>query len=508
MPIMRLYFLVFAIYLLIVPCLAKADNVGPREVPRDFVSFDQTETHRIRITNEADAPVEVSADHGQSWTIIGRVTVPATDNLSGYLASGYAPVSSVAATAIHGIRIRVGDLSTAYPKLINILPKEFAQTPVYFGGHIAGASGIYTNIPTGTSIFRDLAPYSGNPVYQQNNDNSLTNLPENFIPHMGDVFVIVVKRPSLPLVEVDFENVKNGDVTGKFANGVTKKLATVLKPVYGTGRFDGTSYTGVGAINTSHMGVLTISTAPVSGSPLLEGTGDERRGGIQIQPSYHNSQSDEAWADSILIIGNADKKNVPDLEGSPPLFFGYFDLCWQPDDMDHSWHTEVKINNNPNWVQIPKVIGNSPNALKEVTALRVIRNSYGDSKWFAARIKANADFYMAQERDLVTAGKMALNRGRVTITADQPSSKTRYVSFYIDGKFRGMTNTAPYSYTWDTTRDSDGEHTIEAHIEDENNKLITATKKRVWVDNAEKIKPVAPVSETTSNNAVVFKKPT
>jgi hypothetical protein len=55
----------------------------------------------------------------------------------------------VAAVAVHGIRVRVGDLTTAYPKMVSILPREFAQTPVFFGGHISGASGIYTDIAPG-----------------------------------------------------------------------------------------------------------------------------------------------------------------------------------------------------------------------------------------------------------------------------------------------------------------------------------------------------------------------
>src|SRR4051794_27009400 len=122
-----------------VPLLAQ-QRVGPRETPPATAPFAQVETHRIRIVNAVDGPIQVSEDAGKNWQLIGNVIAPATQSLMGYLASGYAPSSTIAATAVHGIRIRVGDMDSAYPKLINILPREFSQTPVRFGGHISGES--------------------------------------------------------------------------------------------------------------------------------------------------------------------------------------------------------------------------------------------------------------------------------------------------------------------------------------------------------------------------------
>jgi hypothetical protein len=462
-------------------------STPPREQPRDFEPFKQIETHRIRITNAAGGPVQVSDDDGKTWTVVGTVTAPATDSLMGYLASGYAPPGTVAAVAVHGIRVRVGDLTTAYPKMVSILPREFAQTPVFFGGHISGASGIYTDIPTGTSIFRELSPYSGNPVFIEGQDGQLGDLQTNYKPKLGDVLDIIVKRPANPLVEVDFDNVKNGKVIAKYASGATERVTTVLKPVYGVGRYDATSYTGVGAINTTHTGVLTVSTAPVSTSTLLEGTGEERRGGFQIQPSYHNTQSQEAWAPSVMVLGTKGKEREPDLEGTPPLFMGHFDLSWLPGDMEHSWRAEVQYDFKPRWEPMPKAIGTQNDALRRVTAIRLIRGEYGNHSWLTARIDKDADAYRSERMAMAASGKIPVKRGRISIDAGHVDPRTKFVAFYIDGTFRNLTNTAPFSYSWDTGDSADGEHVIEIVDEDENNNNLKTKVQHVWVDNAGRI---------------------
>ena len=208
-----------ALFFLALPLRADT-SPGPREVPPAFAAFAQIETHRIRVVNAAEGPVEVSSDAGKTWQLVGRVTAPATQSLTGYLASGYAPPGTIAATAVHGLRIRVGDLTSAYPKMVNILPREFAQTLKTFGGHVAGDSGIYTNIPTGTGIFRELSPYVGNRVYLEG--DGLTPLPVNYVPHPGDTLLIVVKRPVNPLTQVVFQNKTGGDVTATYADGTTR----------------------------------------------------------------------------------------------------------------------------------------------------------------------------------------------------------------------------------------------------------------------------------------------
>lgn len=487
---MRLFplYLIFLCGLLFALPLHADDAVGPRETPPVIAPYAEQETYRIRIVNAVDGAIQVSADAGRTWRLVGRVTAPATESIMGYLASGYTPLSSVTATAVHGIRIRVGDLSRAYPNLISVLPREFAQTPVRFGGHISGASGIYTNIPTGTSIFRDLSPYSGNPVFLQNAAGPLTPLPINYTPHEDDALVIVVKRPVNALRSVVFENRAGGPVTATFADGTTKVVTTVIKPVLGVGRFDGTSYTGVGAINTNHSGVITVSTAPVTTSTQLEGVGPERRGGIQIEPAYHNSQTEEAGAPSILVVGSPDKKRTPDQEGTPPLFHGYINLDWDPKDPRHSWRAEIRRGgSDAPWLPMPTLIGNQPNALSGVTALRLSQDDPGDTAWLQARIDLAAEAYQTRALALARSGKTEVVRGSKTIDIATIDPRARFIAFYVDGAFKALSNTAPYTFTWNTQDTPDGEYVLEARAEDDNTDTIQSTRTKVWVDNKRRL---------------------
>ena len=183
------------------------------ETPPLFPAFPQVETHRIRIVNAEDGAIQISDDVGKTWHLIGRVTVPATQSLPGYSAAGYAQPSTLSAVAVHGLRIRVGDFSVSDPLLINILPREFAQTPNRFGGQVSGQSGIYTTIPVGTSIFRELSPFVGNPVERENGPGGgLSSLPLNYRPQVGDILQIIVLAPKNPLTQVFFQNKPGGEV--------------------------------------------------------------------------------------------------------------------------------------------------------------------------------------------------------------------------------------------------------------------------------------------------------
>jgi hypothetical protein len=487
----RLFFWIAAVFALAVPASAEiVTDVLPNETPPAIAPFPQVETHRIRITNAVDGPVQVSCDSGRTWQLVGRVTAPATDSLMGYLASGYSQPGAVAATAVHGIRIRVGDRSFAYAKLINILPLEFSRTNPGFGGHVSGTSGIYTNIPAGTSIFRDLSPYVGNPVLLDLGPAGTTPIPINYRPQVNDVFIIVVKRPVNDLRQVVFENTTGGNVTVTYADGTNRVITHVLKPVLGVGRFDATSYTGVGAINTNHSGTLTISTAPISDDPEPEGTGPERRGGFQIQPSYHNSEVDEAGAPQILVIGTRRVKRIPELEGMPPFFYGYFNLAWNPADLTHSWHTDIKLTSAPGeWQPLAQVIGDKPDALKNVIAIRLLRQDPGDDSWIKARTAAAVSDYAALALARAREGYTTVVRGVKQIEATANDPRMAVMSFFLDGTLVAISNSQPFVYDWQTTRVPDGEYAVEMHAQDKNGNVLSTSRQLVWVDNAGAVHP-------------------
>ncbi len=473
-------FVCFLLFLLALP--GSADETPPK-----FPAFAQTETHRIRIVNSVDGAIQVSDDAGKTWHLIGRVTAPATESLMGYSAAGYAKPATVAATAVHGIRIRVGDSGAPDPLLVNILPREFAQTPKLFGGQVSGLSGIYTTIPVGTSLFRGLSPLVGNPVYLEHDMGSdLQPLPPNYQPKDGDVLEIVVLAPANPLKEAFFDNHAGGDVRVTYADGTTNVVTHVVKPVVGVGRYDGCSYTGVGAVNTNHDGVITVSTAPASTSPLFEGIGPERRGGFQIQPAFHNAQGDGAGAPSVLVIGSRKRPDAPEMEGRPPLFYGYFDLAWDPAEPQHSWRTEVQRRHGA-WEPMPLIVGSQTLALADVTALRLVRADAGDKAWRDSQIRAAESDYFQTARTSTRAGRSLVERGTISFTVAAPDRRTAFVSFRRDGQFAGITNSVPYTFRWDTREVPDGEYVIEAEAEDANSRTLSTTRTKIWVDNTQAI---------------------
>jgi hypothetical protein len=467
------------------PCSVSA--ALPNTQPPDNSGLKTVEVWRIRIRNDDYGPIEVSVDKGVTWTLIGRVTTPATQSLIGYLAAGYAPIGDVAATAVHGIRIRLGDPSLAYPSLINIVPKQFAATPTFFGGHIAGASGIYTNIPAGVSLFRNLSPYVGSPCYLVDKGGLLQPLTSSYVPAIGDTLMLVCRRRAIEIRNIVFENKRNGAVTVEYADGTSEVVTTVEKPVSGIGRFDGTSYTGVGAVNTNHTCVITVSTAPVSTSPLLEGDGPERRGGFQIEPYYHNSQTEEAGSPEVMIVGKGAVYG-PTLEGRPPLFDAGINLAWDPNDPAHSWICDVRTKlSGDRWLPMPEMLGHDDTAISSrgIIAFRLHRDiGDEDIRWRTAQVTAAAQAYQDMELAVARAGALPLATGRYIATATGfASMRPAVVEYDIDGNYAAAVNTPPFVYVWNTRGSCDGEHLIDAKAEDASGMTIAESKTLVVVNN-------------------------
>jgi hypothetical protein len=61
--------------------------------------------------------------------------------------------------------------------------------------------------------------------------------------------------------------------------------------------------------------------------------------------------------------------------------------------------------------------------------------------------------------------------------------RSAYVSFFVDNQFKAMMNVPPFSYLWDTQRESNGWHELEAWVVDETSKTMKTRKVRVFVNN-------------------------
>lgn len=61
--------------------------------------------------------------------------------------------------------------------------------------------------------------------------------------------------------------------------------------------------------------------------------------------------------------------------------------------------------------------------------------------------------------------------------------KNVYVSFFIDNQFKMMSNFPPYSYLWDTSRETNGWHEVEAWVVDDTSDTYKTRKVKVFVNN-------------------------
>ena len=61
--------------------------------------------------------------------------------------------------------------------------------------------------------------------------------------------------------------------------------------------------------------------------------------------------------------------------------------------------------------------------------------------------------------------------------------KNVWVSFFVDGDHKDISNTPPYVYTWDTQKESNGWHTVEAWAVDPGSNTYKSKQVRVFVNN-------------------------
>jgi hypothetical protein len=85
----------------------------------------------------------------------------------------------------------------------------------------------------------------------------------------------------------------------------------------------------------------------------------------------------------------------------------------------------------------------------------------------------------------LTAPKMgATLQGKIDIKVGFGRDlKNSYVSFFIDNQFKSISNVPPFEFNWDTTKDSNGWHEIEAWVVDDSSSTYKTRKIRVFVQN-------------------------
>lgn len=437
-------------------------------------SSENIELFRIWILNRAGGPIEVSADKGVNYSRVGMVTDAAISTAEGFLAAKYTANGTIAVTAVHGLRIKTGGATsgTRYEnRIISILPREFHTEPAKFGGHVAGSSGIMTNIPAGTSIFRNLAPFTGNQVYLEKT-NSLIELPYDYSPQINDRLVIIVSLPDRIPDEIVFENRKDGLVKARYGTQ-EETIAVVKQPVTGIGRFDATGYTGVGAVNTNHAGVITISTAPLNGGEFGQSK-QETRGGFQIVPSKHALTL--STSPQLMIV--APVAECKGLEGIPPLFCGCIGLAFDSTDDKARFYADMRTETS-DWIPLPPLVGKDDYAFsqsmgsgKSMAYLRLRFPAY-KREWILSQIRKSVIEYQDASRIVAMKKDLIIRGDSVSLSMDRMSQyNAEYVNLYLDGEFRGVSNQPPYSFIFRASDFPLGEHYMEMNAIDLNGRVI------------------------------------
>jgi len=294
------------------------------------------EIYRLRVVNDAGGKIAGSRDGGKTWTALGHVLrFTQKVNPRGFAASTWAPIGTVAATAVNAIHIKSDhDPQTDRAVIFSLAPREFSERG---GGayetSLSPDSSIYTDLPGGEGIFGGgWAPFVGNLVGLET-AGGLEPLPRGYIPKRGDAMVIRVVRPARYPSQMIFENRFQGLITLQYPDGSAEIIGTVLRPVAGVGRFPGTFFAGIGRIRANHPGVIDISTSP-----------QDRIGGFQIIPAKHAMDPGTVYirANTQWMVVGPVCATEPSWEGVAPLFLQYLQPAYRAQDLrDPDWEAKL-----------------------------------------------------------------------------------------------------------------------------------------------------------------------
>lgn len=298
----------------------------------------------------------------QSTFPIGTVrTLPEKAKWPAYTASKWGVPGTVAASAVNAIHLLIS-VDGGKGKILSLIPSET----------IAPAAGAHSSLVIdgkgGHALFGGWAPPVGTPVTIVNPSGSERPLSSAPLPGPGEILRMDVSRQCSPYM-IEIENRPGGRVfSWSRKYGQTGVIARVIRPVRGTGRFEGTLFQSVGRIRANHPGVIDISTSS-------EGA----VGGFQIIPFNHARSPEMAGAWNMtqwLILDSPDGKTS--LAGQPPLFGGA--LVPGTGETEHLWDLWSTYGRKPlvlcrldggKWERLPEVSGRQDHALERLTHLRI-----------------------------------------------------------------------------------------------------------------------------------------
>lgn len=445
------------------------------------------ETHRIRVTNQAGGPIEVSLDRGLSYQRIGRVTRAATQNSDAAVFAGAVPTGRVALVGATRVWVRSGAEGGG--------PRIFA---LHAAGMPSPPWAISTDLAPGSPLFEALAPPLGSRLYLQAS-RALRPLPAGYVPTRGDTLVIVATLGAAagdafdagsalraPPTAIVWENRAGGRVTALLRGG-EQEWGRVRHPVRGVGRYPATTSVAPGRIAEHHAHALLISTAGPGGSEK------PAAGGFRIEVAAGAEAVSEQSA--VLVIEPA--RGV--------------DLLTMPISLDAGTRLEMRVGEGP-WMPLPRVTGAVPDAWtrglirlaapglpEESEGVRQFRLLFGGVPALRRAALAQA---VREARERVDGAPVTVRehpsafrppaagapsgpayRGKLTVRANVTGRGISYVVFRLDGKVVKITNVPPFTWEWDTREVANGEHLLEILGKDAEGNEINRRVTRVRVEN-------------------------
>jgi len=307
------------------------------------------------------SPVVISLPDGTQREAGAVLALPTNTRWPSYTASAWGEPSEVCASAVNAIHILVS-VENGKGRTMSIIPKETIAPAAGPGASLVISS------KASYGIFGAFAPPVGSRVsFIKRGGTKRESLSASNMPQAKDTLIITVCKIHTPYM-VEFENRPGGRITEWSSSGV-KVIGRVIRPLAGTGRFEGTIFQRRGALRANHCGVIDFSTSPVG-----------KVGGCQIIPWDHALKSREmqgAWdMTQWLIAGPADGASM--MGGSFPLFKGA--LVPGPSQGEQMWDVWSTYGRKSlviarvkggSWEPVPESSGRNDSALLDVTHIRI-----------------------------------------------------------------------------------------------------------------------------------------
>lgn len=315
----------------------------------------------IKIPFELNENVTVFTGDGIS-AVVGRVdALPQTTRWPSYSASAWGVPGEVCASAVNALHMLVS-VEKGKGRTLSIIPRETIAPAAGPGASLVISS------QAGTGIFGAWAPPVGSKVtILKTGSVDPVPLSVNYLPKKGDILTITVQKKYYGYF-AEIENRPGGRVTLWSKDGYSV-IGRVIRPLAGTGRFEGTLFQKTGSLRANHCGVIDVSSSE-------RGT----IGGFQIIPWDHALLSKEmqgSWdMTQWMIIGPSDGRAM--MGGTAPLFKDILvpgpsegELLW---DVWSTYGRKSLIltrKNGGHWERLPEVSGRNDYALKDVTHLKI-----------------------------------------------------------------------------------------------------------------------------------------